>query len=285
MTPRRIFPNVIGIGFGRSGSTFIAEVLRLHPEVCFSTRKETHFFSGLDYSRGLEFYSRYFQHFDPDKHKVVAEWDNGYILNENNALVRIRNTLGDGVRLLVCYRSPEDTFLSLIKYNKTIGKLDLKATPREVFEKKQQEYIDRLLYDKYLEYLFNHFPRDSVLVMKFEEMRDDPSTFFSRLYRFMGITETDVHSTCEVVNVSQPPLSRKLHKLLYLILKRRYGEKKAGAILRYHPKDKPKWLRIIQRLNTRGESLDAELKVELEEFFAPHMRDLDLLLNQGQQMD
>jgi hypothetical protein len=40
-----ILPDTIGVGFGRSGTTYIAHVLSKHPGVCLSSRKETRFFS------------------------------------------------------------------------------------------------------------------------------------------------------------------------------------------------------------------------------------------------
>ena len=99
-----ILPNVIGVGFGRSGTTSISQTLSKHPEVCFSTKKETHFFSRA-YDAGLGFYSEYFAHFQQGKHKIIAEWSVDYILDKQ-ALLRIKEVFGDSARLLVSYRNP-----------------------------------------------------------------------------------------------------------------------------------------------------------------------------------
>jgi len=273
----KVVPNVIGIGFPRAGTTFISAVLSKHPEVCFSSTKETHFFSS-NYGIGWDQYEGYFRHFDPDKHKVIAEWSNDYI-RSNEALHRIKENTGSDVKLLACYRDPIDAFLSTIRYRMMIGSLDRKYTPRDVFEDMTVKYVHRLFYDIYLENLFEVFPGDRVLVMRYEDLECRTAEFFRALYDFVGVSYVDVYSSTKRVNVSQPYRSRMVRSILHRVLSARYGADRARVMLRYCTKDLPVWLSILQRLNTKNLKLDTNLEVELREVFAPHMKNLQRILS------
>jgi hypothetical protein len=271
------FPNAVGIGFGKAGTTFIADVLGNHPEVCFSSRKETHFFSGDDYPLGFPHYAEYFSHFDAGVHRVVTEWSNDYILSEV-ALRRIKETLGDHVKVLICYRDPVEAFLSDIKYRMTIYKLDVHCTPREFF-RNNPKYIEELFYDMHLEIVFRLFPRSSVFIMRYENLKSNPQDFFRRLFEFLAISNVDVYSKLTRTNVSQPFRNRKFHGLLYYLLKGFYGDRQATKLLRCHPRDKPRWLRFVQGMNTKSVELDPEFRRELHGIFSPHMEKLHALLH------
>ena len=55
-----ILPNFFSIGAKRSGTTWLYEILKNHPEVYLSPyRKETHFFTS-QYEKGLNWYKKFF---------------------------------------------------------------------------------------------------------------------------------------------------------------------------------------------------------------------------------
>lgn len=272
-----ILPNTVGVGFGRSGTTYVSHALSEHPEVCFSSRKETHFFS-RHYRTDLSGYARYFEHCCGKGAKIVAEWSPDYILDEQ-ALRRMQHVLLDPVKVLVCYREPLDALKSAIRFRMSRGTVDRGLTVEEALER-HPDLIQQRFYDIHLERLFDVFPRKNVWVMPVESLVVNADSFFRNLYDFLGIYYLDVHRTIPRSNVPQLYRSRAFHSALYRLLSLIYTEKKAKQLLKSHPSDKPAWLRILQGLNTRAISIEftPELEAKLTALFAPHMGNLERIL-------
>jgi hypothetical protein len=275
----RTLANTVGVGFGRSGTTYVSTVLSKHPEVCFSSKKETHFFS-RHYESGLGAYSRYFEHCRKNQPKIVAEWSVDYILHEG-ALLRIEDSLSSSVRVLVCYRDPVASLRSVIRYKMMRGKIDRAVTIREAVES-NWDLVENRFYDVHLARLLGIFPRRNVHVMRFEDMVEEPDEFFEKLYDFLGIHRYNLHSRVGAVNISQFSRSRIFRAVLYRLLRLRYTDEKARRLLRSHPTGKPRWLRVAQALNSRPMNVefDAQLKQELSALFAPHMRNVERMLGE-----
>ena len=64
MSPRK--PDFVVAGFPRCGTTWLYEVLRLHPAVFLPVRKEINFFNRA-YEKGLDWYTAYFADARPDQ--------------------------------------------------------------------------------------------------------------------------------------------------------------------------------------------------------------------------
>jgi hypothetical protein len=272
-----VLPNTIGVGFGRSGTTYISHVLSAHPEVCFSSRKETHFFS-RHYQQDLQAYTQYFDHCQGKGAKIVAEWSVLYILNEQ-ALLRIKNDLPDNIKLLVVYRDPVDGLRSALRFRITRGKADQRLGARELIQS-NWDLVENKFYDVHLERLFHIFPQDRVYVMRFEDMVQDPIAFFRALYRFLGIEYLPVHESVPRMNVPRISRSSVVQALLYRLLRLMHGDEEARRLVKAHTSEQPHWLRIVQGWNTRPVTLefDPALREELTELFAPHMRNLETML-------
>lgn len=272
-----IFPNTIGVGFGRCGTTYISHVLTEHPDVCFSSRKETHFFS-RHYRSGLQTYSRYFDHCRIRRARIVAEWSVLYILNEE-ALLRIRRDLTDDVKVLVVYRDPVEGLRSALRFRITRGKADAKLDVRMLIDR-NWDLVENRFYDVYLDRLFRIFPRRNVYIMCFEDMVHNPELFFRNLYEFLGIRYLPVHKLVPRLNVPRATRSRFFLSLLYRFLRLTTNERTAHRLLKAHSTEQPRWLRILQGWNTKDVDIefDSALRTELGELFAPHMRNLELML-------
>ncbi len=250
-------PNVIGVGFPKAGTTFISNVLADHPQVCFSTAKETNFFSKT-YHLGLAYYAGYFSHFNQANHRVVAEWSNSYIY-DLNALEKIRQDLGPEIKLLVCIRPPEETVLSFVNYMIMNYRLDHRIRVSEVIENNLNGIMDRVRFDIFLDRMLGMFPARSVYICHYKEMKRDRNLFFNNLFDFIGIDFLDNTELVNIfpANLSQPFRYRKVHGLLFYYLKLFHGEKGARKILTAYPPEKPLLIRILQKWNTRRRELSA----------------------------
>jgi hypothetical protein len=270
-------PNTIGVGFGRSGTTYVSHVLSEHPEVCFSSRKETHFFS-RHYQPDLSAYTRYFSHCRGRGAKVVAEWSVHYILNED-ALLRIRDVLSNQAKLLVIYRDPVDSLRSALRFRIARGKADESLSARDLIEC-NWDLVENKFFDLHLERLFRIFPRQDIYIMHFEDMVQDPEGFFRALYCFLRIQYVPVHESISQMNVTRVIKSSAIQGLLYRFLRLMHDNERARRLLKTHPADQPRWLRVVQGWNSRPVNLefDPSLCEELTDLFAPHMRNLEAML-------
>lgn len=274
---RLTLPNTIGVGFGRSATTYVSHVLSEHPEVCFSSQKETAFFN-RHYGQGLRAYSQYFEHCRGRRAKILAEWSPGYILDEDN-LRRIRDSLSDGVKLLVIYRNPVAALESALRHRLARGQIDGGRRVRELVESNWY-LVEHRHYDVHLARLFDIFPEQQVLVMRFEDMGHDQPGFFRALYKFLGIQYVPVHELVPHMNVTRITRSLVIQALLYRLVRLFRGDRQAKRILKAHPAEQSRWLRTVQGWNTKPTDLafDPALHEELEAHFAPHMRRLETML-------
>ncbi len=172
-------PNFLYIGASKSGSSWIYEILREHPEAFVPKVKDLHFFDDY-YHKGLDWYLGFFRNSGPAK--ALGEIDHDYFLSEQTA-ARIRRDLPD-VRLLCCLREPLDRTLSAFLFNRTthIGEresfAEYAARPEVV---RQNDYYGNLAP------FYRLFPSDRILVLFYDELKDDPAGFARRIFEFLGV--------------------------------------------------------------------------------------------------
>ncbi len=105
----------IGIGTGRSASTWIYECLREHSQICMSQPKETRFFN-RNYEKGLKWYYKRFQ--NCSSFSIKGEYSPGYLVSLETPLL-IKKHFPDA-KLILCLRNPTERayshyFLSKIR--------------------------------------------------------------------------------------------------------------------------------------------------------------------------
>ena len=109
-------PNLIIIGGLKCGTTSLHHYLSLHPEIAMSRPKELNFFvAELNWPLGRDWYAA---HFDP-KAPVRGESSPHYTNSPAFAGVadRMRDILGEAVRLIYVVRDPIDRMLSHYLHN------------------------------------------------------------------------------------------------------------------------------------------------------------------------
>tara|TARA_B100000508_G_scaffold53235_1_gene41244 strand:- start:22435 stop:23286 length:852 start_codon:yes stop_codon:yes gene_type:complete len=173
--------NTIGIGFSRTGSTWLSRCLEEHPEICFSKEKETHFFN-LDarFNEGVDSYHSYF---DCGDEKVVAEFTAVYTRDSEKVAERI-HAYNPKTKLLVMLRNPADRAFSNYIYRKS------RVGGYESFEKAVEEndqIVQEGLYAKHLAPFFELFPIEQFIFVVQEESRKNPKETIQEVYGELGI--------------------------------------------------------------------------------------------------
>lgn len=227
-------PNFLYIGTGRAGSTWLFEALRQHPEVFVTPVKETNYFD-LNHARGLDWYGQFFA--DADGCRAVGEIAHRYWRRPELA-AQVRAELGP-VKLLVCYRRPEDFVLSAYLFARRNGRF--KGSPADWMAKRFEP--EALAYHALLKPWLDAFGREAMLIACFDDLKADPEAFFASVCRFLGVAERPLPVLLQdKVNAAARPRSAGLALTVNWLSKR--FKRRSGQRLIAWVKRQP----LVQRL-------------------------------------
>lgn len=182
-----VLPNFIVIGAAKSGTTSLFHYLAGHPQVFMSSVKELDFFvAELNWSKGVEWYERQFRH--ARDAVAVGEASTNYTFYPRYAGVpaRIAGCV-PSARLVYVVRDPIQRIRSQYEHRRMIGR----ETERlETVVLNKPVYLDRSRYAMQLEQYLEHFPREQILVITAEDLRDQRVATVAHVYGFLGV-DTD----------------------------------------------------------------------------------------------
>lgn len=200
-------PSIIGIGAQRSGTTWIYEMLKAHPEVCMSPEKEVNFFN-YHFHNGIRWYEKFFD--GCDKNKKTGEYSPTY-LSDDQVPERICQTVPDA-RLIISLRNPVDQIYSRYLYR--VSRQGYDGSFADAL-KEDPSLIENAFYYKHIKKFLNRFDRNQILILIYEDLIDDALGFVQRIYRFLNIDINFVPANLnEKIHVSRIPKSRSAEYLM-----------------------------------------------------------------------
>jgi hypothetical protein len=214
----------IGIGAQKSGTTWIAECLREHPDIIYPEDKEYFFFNRQpcflfndenlsNFSRGIDWYLDQFP--QTKEGQITGEFATNYY-NDPKAAEEIKKFFPQ-VKLLVILRNPIDMIYSLYWY----GKAAIRTRMPRTFERfvKQGDYLERGLYFKHLRQFYQLFPKKNIHVILLDEVKNEPKKVVKTLYKYL---EVDPSFTPSIITKKSNPALKSRFSLIkdtsYLIL-------------------------------------------------------------------
>lgn len=217
----------LGVGAARTGTTWIYQALKEHPEVCMSKTKEIHFFNkyhgfhkkNVDWAfnqKSIDWYLSHFEHCNPSK--IKGEMDTRY-LYERNALKLIKKTFPD-VKIIVTLRNPIERAYSNYFYH-------LKQYPEQydrypTFEamiEKEEEVLREGLYSDHLANCLEIFGRENILILFHSDLKKDASNYLRKIHQFLNIDKDFEPSFLKSKVNSSSQSSYTLSKLSYFLKK------------------------------------------------------------------
>ena len=180
----------IGIGATKSGTTWLANCLRAHPEVCLSEPKEVQYFNlcqphlnivNKNHSKPFSWYVNHFRHCRADK--VKGEFSPVY-MHDEKAPYSIKSHFPE-VKLIVCLRNPIDRAYSDYWMRRSFLKRE-----NETFEhaiEKDKSYVEIGLYCKQLRRYFELFERNQILILLFDDIVSSPAQQMKKVFDFLGV--------------------------------------------------------------------------------------------------
>ena len=174
-----MLPNLVGIGPGKSGSTWLYNVLRQHPDICMSKVKETLYFEKY-YHKGISWYEDFFS--TNENYKIIGEISNTYIYDERVA-ERISRDLTD-VRIIAILRNPIERAFS--HYLFLLRNAEVNCSFEECFDIRP-DIFKRGLYYEQLSIYFDHFNKEQLGIFIFDDLKKDSTTFLEKIYSFLSV--------------------------------------------------------------------------------------------------
>ena len=179
---RNNLPDFLVIGAQRCGTTFLYKLLKMHPSICISSKKETFYFiRDEEYVKGLSYYSSFFS--DCDENSLKGELTPDYLF-DYKALERIRADLGDSLKMIAILRNPIDRAWS--QYQRSVrGGKNIATFEKSII--KYPRLLERGLYAQQLERYLTLFPRENLLITFYDDIKENIDAYLEKVFGFLGV--------------------------------------------------------------------------------------------------
>ena len=183
-------------GVQKAGTTALHGFLAKHPEIALPRDQALHFFDTDKHFIGEPDYRILHENFRAKRGwRVAGETTSGYVYWPT-AMERIAR-YDAKMKIIVSLRNPVDRAFSHWNMRCKTGQesLDfLDAVKRDenvpagfVENERQHPYLERGRYVPQIERIFRHFPREQVLVIKYEDFRRDYAKTVAEVFDFIGV--------------------------------------------------------------------------------------------------
>lgn len=193
-------PDMIIAGAPRCGTSWLYELADRHPDIEMAKPRNPEpkfFLDDTICARGLDYYSNtWFCNINADK--IAGEKSTNYL---ESAIVpsRIERHI-PGVKLIFILRNPVERAFSNYRWSRMNGleqeefnhALDLeiagtRVVPDALHYARPFSYLERGLYCRLLTPWYDHFARDQILCLRFEDIAGDPRELAETLHRFLSV--------------------------------------------------------------------------------------------------
>jgi hypothetical protein len=199
MESERFKVGFLVIGVQKGGTTELQRILRQHRQLGLASRKEVHYFDNEAFFRsgrdGDEAW--YHSFFDAGADVLLHGENTPAYLYWNGAPERIRR-YNPAVRMIAVLRNPIERAYSHWSMMRRLGEETLpfwealrneseRARAALPFQDHRFSYVDRGFYARQLERYGGFFPREQVLVLRHEGLRNNPEAACDRVWEFLGV--------------------------------------------------------------------------------------------------
>lgn len=196
----------IFLGPSKSGSTWIFEAIRLHPQLFVPVSKDIYFFDKY-HQRGSDWYESFFR--AAPSGSLCGELSHDYFSSPD--AIRRLNAYNPHTKLICCLRNPFERAWSSYLHLLRVGMFD------GSFADALQQFpflVDEGKYFSNLRHILSLFEREAVLVLDFDELATDPQRFARRIFDFLGVDADYVPEVLhQKINPARKPRSIALAHL------------------------------------------------------------------------
>ena len=195
----------VGLGAVKSGSSWMASLLRQHPEVCMSSRKEIAYFNAYNFNgtkNTSSLYSReYYLKFWPQTNLVKGEVSPQYLF-DSDAPQNIKDTFPNA-QLVVILRNPKHVVYSHFLYEQSFNKSIHTSLSFSEALSKYPYLLESARFYKQLKRYYNIFKKEQIHVYILEDALTFKEGFSKKLYADIGLSNIDFVPDYSSVNESK----------------------------------------------------------------------------------
>jgi len=182
----------VGVGARKAGTTWIADCLWEHPEICMSQPKEVNYFNEIlttllgvpnkNFGKPLEWYMKHYVHCKMGA--IKGEYCISY-LKDPKAAHAIHSVFPE-TKIIIGLRDPVDRAYSDYNMFHHYVSRDNSATFEEAI-RKNENYLKSSLYAEDLERYMGLFGKDRVHCILLDDIKKDPNAVVSHLYAYLDV--------------------------------------------------------------------------------------------------
>lgn len=174
-------PNFLVLGPPRTATTWLFRCIYQHPQIYLPEIKEVHYFDE-HYERGLAWYASLFKN-APAAAVAVGDITPSYYAHPE-APARIRQTLGERIKLFVVFRDPVERAFSEYRMKKGSG--IVKGSFLEALQA-DRRLVENSLYAKNLQRFREYFPDECFSILPYRVLNEDPFKYVGRFLETLGV--------------------------------------------------------------------------------------------------
>lgn len=209
-----LLPNFIGIGAPRCGTRWLSKCLSEHPQIAlppeevyfFTNRRVVHSF----YCRGLGWYSNLFtQLAKPNVTKMFGEITPVYMFDEDTPHLIHKNI--PNVKLMCIVRDQTERAYSWYRFFLKIHPefIDSSYSFRQFLTYNPEAYGREGFYLEHIQRYLKLFPLESITVLLYDDLRNNPKNLIKQVFSFIGVDETFLPPSLDkIINVVNPDMVR-----------------------------------------------------------------------------
>lgn len=191
-----MLPDFLLISSQRCGTTWFYNCTTRHPKIFCPKLKEPHFFD-LNYSKGLGWYEEFFK--DAPSDSLVGDFTAGYLSFPDSPAL-IKKHLSE-VKLISILRNPVRRAYSHYWLERSLGKI--RCSFEKAFKEFPNIFIEKGLYCKHLLRYLNLFEKERILILFFDDLKNNPESVLKKSFDFLEIDSSFVPEN--IYKKSNPP--------------------------------------------------------------------------------
>ncbi len=187
----KTYPDFIIIGAMKSGTTTLHRYLSSHPDIFMTIPKEPGFFSRNEvFNKGTEWYLSLFQNahdnqFTGEASTCYSRWP------AFEAVPERLSSFNNKVKLIYILRHPVERAYSHYGHLTFADKKNYSSFEEAL--KQESEIISASKYMLQINKFLEHFPKEQLMLVDFEELMNSPNNILVQIQKFIG---------CNVINLS-----------------------------------------------------------------------------------
>ena len=250
-------PDFICIGPGRTGTSWLREMLDSHPSISLAKIKETEYFNNNEY-KGLKWYE---SHFSNDQSKISGEISNMYYLDQA-VPDKIFQSYPD-IKIIACTREVGSLIQSFYQFGlrRGVAAISLQDALSEPIAKymgsgyqerlkegrlssgDEVTVLDAIRLEYWITPYLQKFGCQNILLLPYESLKNDGPGTLKKVYSFLGVDVS--HKPGALFEVVNPGLEPKNKTVALIAHKSAFFLRKLGFNRVLTELHKSRWIKYL----------------------------------------